>query len=192
MQPKSRSMPLRKVLCSEWQAKQRWVSFPSFLNNFLIMICTKIWPEMSFPLSLPSLDKYNLSLKKNLKNLPCLKSLSRSRTGIPPPGSSAPCWIQLCPAARFPAKSAATTRGSCRNVTCRVAARARPKSLREQVLTGQGDDAAEVVISANAVLWEQKIKWRLKMPATPKYLRHHRDRPFWETPRGLGACPVSV
>lgn len=58
--------------------------------------------------------------------------------------------------------------------------RARPPRARPEpqaVLTWQGGDTAEIMITAGAALVGQKRKGRLKMPATLKHLSPSEKRP---------------
>lgn len=148
MLPKPRSMPLSKVLLRMTGITET-VSFPFFLNHFLIMTCTKIWLETSFSLLLSFLDKYNFSKKK--KYLPGFYHSQEAKQGdhIWEAAPPAECGCLLprgsLTSPRPPPGGAAETRG----VTA-----SRP-SPRECVLTGQGDDRAEILIAANAVLWKQ-------------------------------------
>ena len=186
-QSKLKSTPPRKVLWSEWQAKQRGVSLPSFSNNFLIITCTKSWMEHSFSLTLflPQTNTISLFLKKE-KNSQCFNYSQEAERGdclgeAAPPAEHG-CLLQpgslLSP--RSPPGGAAETRR---------AAVGPPRTPGERVLTGQGDDAAEVLVTAHTAssLWGQKRKWRLKLPATLKHPRHQSRHTFLLLRNTLGA-----
>lgn len=122
MQPVTGSMPPRKVMCGERQAKQRQVPFPSFLTHFLIMTCTKLWRELSIPFLLSSFVGHIQFLLTPPPHPPhkILRgfNLSSSRAGhglgeaAPPAGRGGPLPPGSLPRPRPPPGGAAEMRGA--------------------------------------------------------------------------------
>lgn len=129
----------------------RGFPFASFFNHFLIITCTKSWMEHSACLCLCYHSQTNtISLFLKKKNL---QGFNYSQAGREPSWEAAPL-PSTASARPVPAKPVVPPGRTAEAPGLRRA----PRTPGERVLTGQGDDAAEVLVAAHTTSssWGQR------------------------------------